>query len=341
MAGLSYPFDDGPGSTITEDQWSFMMRDGIGTGVHEADPSSAPKGNGLEVFSLEEVGIVRVRAGRATINGFHYQQSGTEVIAVTANANATLSRIDAVVLRLDLETNVIALEAKQGVPASSPVPPALDANEMLLGTYRVRPSTSTVLSDEVEDGRVFVGRRLQLAHRGFVGNPGDMGYDDFAARWYGVTDEGFIEYFALTDEITAHTGAVDPHPQYTTLSEVSEIATTSNLTLSPLVTANAAYCRAINFPGGHRLVHLYFYGNYGGTDNPGNFTLFTIQNPSYRPSVTFRVAGHQYEFANSTDDIPLVVRINTTGDVSAGGDTFLMGGAQILLNTMWWVGSGV
>lgn len=341
MAGFSYPFDDGPGASITEDQWSHMMRDAVGTGVHETNPSSAPLGNGLEVFSIEEPGIVRVRPGRATIDGFHYQQSGTEILAVAQNAHATQSRIDMVLLRLDLDTNEIALEVRQGANASSPVPPTVGVNELALATFRVRPNTSTILAEEVEDERVFIGRRVQLAHRAHVGNTGDIGYDSFGGRWYGVRPDGIPEAFSHRSELDAHIAAADPHPQYMTLPESTPTVITSTVTASPLVTIHATYHRALMFPGGFGIAHLYLFATFNGADNPGAFTLATISNPALRPNFSFRIVGHQWKFANSTDDWPLVGIINPTGSIQAGESPYLMGEARLLFNLTYFLGPGV
>ena len=53
------------------------------------------------------------------------------------------------------------------------------------------------------------------------------------------------------------------------------------------------------------------------------------------PSYNVRIAGHQWIFANSTDDIPLIARVATDGKVYAGGVTWLTGNAFILFNTTW------
>ena len=344
MAGFSYPFDSGPGSTVTEDQWSYLMRDAVGTGVHEAGKTPGPLGTELKVTSLGEGGIVYLAGGRATISGFHYQQSGSEVLTVTANSNPTLDRIDAVVLRLDLDTNTISIQTKLGSPASSPAPPAIATNELLLATYRVRKSSNLVLPNEVEDRRQFIGRRVGIVDNGLnsAQREGDIEYSPTANKFYGNVDNaGSREQFAYWSDLQAHVGAADPHPQYLTEAEGFSSVSSGVITPSPTMTTFATYHRAINLPGGFKVVMFYYYGQFNGADNPGVFTIFTMSTPELRPNFSFRYAGHQYKFTNSSDDIPLVVTVNPSGSVVAGGDTWLLGGAFVLVNGMYFKGTGL
>jgi hypothetical protein len=338
MAGLSYPFDSGPGSTITEDQWSYLVKDSLGDGVHEDD--NAPYSGELEVFTTAEPGIINIRAGRASIDGFHYQQSGDDIIAVTANANVTLDRMDAVVLRLDLSTDAITVETKLGVPASSPSPPAIDSNEMVLALFVVPKNSSTVL--DVTDMRTYVGRRMLVSRSSNpVGRQGDLIYFPDSDRWSGVRAGAVPTPLAFEEEIDDHVAASDPHPQYMTQAETNSTVTTGSLSFSPSVTPHASYCRAINLPGGFSIVNIYVYGTFNGADNEGAFTLCTISTTALRPNFLFRFVGHQWEFSNSTDDIPLVVGVNTDGAISSTGQTWLMGGSRILFNVTYFKGPGV
>jgi hypothetical protein len=337
MAGNSYPFDDGPGSTISEDQWSYLMRDAVGTGVHEGASVPGPQGAELEVFSLAEPGIVYVRSGRATISGFHYQQSGTETLAVTANANPSQSRIDAVVLRLDVDTNAIVLEIKLGTPSGTPVPPSLASNEMLLATIRVRPSTNSVLVNEVTDGRLFIGRRLQIVDVGGIGREGDIQYSPTLDTFFGVVDGGDKKQLAYYSDLTDHTAAANPHPQYAQTSGFS--VTTGSLTPSPLVSTFAAYCRSLNFPGGFSLVKVYAYAHFNGTSSDDTL-LYTISSTALRPSVSLRFAGNQWRVSNSTDDYPFVIRIDPDGSIR-GDQTWMVGDNNFVFNVDFLRGPGL
>lgn len=340
MTGLSYPFDSGPGASITEDQWSHLMRDAVGTGVHEAGTTPGPNGSELKVFSLAEVGLVHLNPGRATLDGFHYQQGGAEVLTVTANANVTQDRIDAVVLRLDLTTNAITIVTKLGVPDNTPVSPAISSNELLLATYRVRKNSNTVLTNEVTDKRVFVGRRITVTDMGGTGREGDIQYTPTLDKWLGVVGGGFTEAFAFNSDITAHAGASDPHPQYLTAAEGNVTATTSTLTADPNVTTYTAYCRSLNLPGGYKIVNLSVYGHFDATNNQSSYIIYTIDDPNLRPNFSHRIPGHQWKFTNSSDDYPLIVRVDPSGQIRTDV-TQLMGDTNFLFHCTYFRGTGV
>lgn len=337
MAGLSYPFDAGPGSTITEDQWSYLVKDSLGNGVHE--DANAPYSGELETFTIAEPGIVRLRAGRATINGFHYQQGGEEVVVVTANANVTMDRIDALVLRLDLATDAISPVVKLGVAATTPAPPAIDVNELPLATFTVPKNSSTVL--DVVDMRVFVGRRM-LIDKGDpnVGARGDLIYSYFSDRWSGMREDGFADQLAFKSEIDDHIAAVDPHPQYLTLAEGSEQVITSPFSNDPLFSTHGEYHRAIKLPGGRYINHFYYYGTFNGATNEGDYVIGTITDPLLRPTFAFLIPGHQWRFANAMGAYPLIVSIGNTGTVRTTS-TWLEGGAHILVSATYFSGPGV
>lgn len=341
MSGLSYPFDSGPGATITEDQWSYLMKDAVGTGVHEVGTYPGPLDNQLQVFTLVEPGLLHVNPGRASINGFHYQQSGADVLTVTANPNVTQDRIDAAVLRLDLTTNGITLEAKLGSPSSSPVPPAISANELLLATFRVRSNSSSVVSGEVDDKRSFIGRRITVSDQGGTGRMGDIRYSPTLDSWSGVVEGGFTKSFAFTSDILDHTAAADPHPQYMTAAETNTTASTGTLSADPLMSTFASYHRCLNLPGGFKIVMFYYYGQFNGADQASAFTMFTMSDASMRPNFNLRYVGHQWKFSNSTDDIPLIVTVEASGAVKAGAETWLMGSAKVLVTGTYFKGTGV
>lgn len=339
MAGSSYPFDDGPGATITEDQWSYLMRDAVGTGVHEANTAPGPEGQELKVFSLAEPGLIYVRPGRASSSGFHYQQGAIETIAVAANASATQDRIDLMVLRLDLTTNTIALETKLGTPSDTPVAPSLAATEMSLASFRVRKSSNTVLANEVTDLRSFIGRRMTVTNLGNTGREGDIQYVPFFESWQGVVPGGFSKDFAFAEDLTDHAAASDPHPNYARDSDFT--GSTVSITAASLITLNLNYGRSINLPGGFKLIHLNLYGTFNGATDQGGYTLGQIDSSAYWPSFSHFYSANQWKFQNSTDDIPLIVRVDPTGQIVADNDTFLMGASRFAISAFYFKGTGV
>ena len=343
MAGFSYPFDDGPGSTITEDQWSHLMMDAVGTGVHEVGEPPGPKSNELRVFSLAEPGLIYVYGGRATIQGFHYHQSGTETITVTANSNPTQDRIDAIVLRLDLATNAITLETKPGSPADNPVPPAITASELVLATFRVRKNSSLVLANEVTDRRKWVGRRMGVGIASDF-REGDVYYSPNAERWFGIDPVGSPKGLAFTSELQDHVNASDPHPQYLTSSEGNAAYNVTggsvDLSFDPLWENIGYTWRKLNLPGGYGIVNFYIWTKYTGVTTDESPRIGTLTNPSYYPNYTHIYVAHQWIYSNSTDDIPMLVAVNADGTVQAR-NLRVMGGAFLNVGGTYFTGPGV
>ncbi|GAA2665182.1 hypothetical protein [Nonomuraea recticatena] len=250
MAGESFPFDGGPGSAITETQWSQLVRDSTGNGVHAAGPWTSD----LRVSTLVENNTVWLSPGRATLNGFHYNLGAQSSIFVEGNT-ALQDRIDALVLRLDLSANEIQPVVRTGQPASSPVPPAVDSStELLLATWRVRGSTSRVETGDLFDGRSFIGRRL-LVSEALSAVQGDITYRPSDQTWHGTaasSTKQLADTALIASAVSAHTSATDPHTQYLTeargnnrYAPVSHThpaqVSYAQLTASTGFTANGAY----------------------------------------------------------------------------------------------------
>ncbi len=89
----------------------------IGNGVY---PNP---GNNLAVTVAGGMNI-SVAAGKAWINGYYYENTGTLNISID-EADGVLKRIDRIVLRLDHLNRQIVLSVLKGTPASSPVAPIL------------------------------------------------------------------------------------------------------------------------------------------------------------------------------------------------------------------------
>lgn len=95
--------------------------------------------------------------GSAYIEGFMYRN--TEAITfLHEDADATNPRIDRIILRLDRNVNVRAINAmiKKGTPATNPQPPALTRNDVVyeisLAQVRVNAGATTIAS--IKDERL-------------------------------------------------------------------------------------------------------------------------------------------------------------------------------------------
>lgn len=338
MAGSSYPFDDGPGSTITEDQWSFLMRDAVGNGVHEG--LAGGSGPGLEsldlrVTSLEEPGTLHLRRGRATISGFHYYQATDDVIAFNANTDPNNDRIDAVSLVLDLTANEISVVVKQGTPASTPAAPALEgSHELRLAEFRVRRNANVVLSNEVTDRRSFIGRRVGFGSgMPNTAREGDITYVPQLESWLLYKADGGSTAISTAEDLATHRDSTNPHPNLLSASFFS-------ITPDSLVGNIAVATRALNLPGGFKLVNLYWYAKFQGATDQSGYILGVIDDAPYRPPVTLRFPGQQFRGVNETAEYPFVARIDPDGTIRCS-DTRLMGNAWFIFNAMYFVGPGL
>jgi hypothetical protein len=157
MADTIGPFD---GSQWAEAQWARHAALWSPSGVYGLTPPSSTSTGDLP---LTVSGLsVGVGAGRAWAYGFGFERSGAAVMqAVTANTNASFSRIDRLVLRRDLASHTITVQVLTGTPAASPVAPSLarvetGSWETPLFSFSVPPNSGTTLT-ALTDERMWVG----------------------------------------------------------------------------------------------------------------------------------------------------------------------------------------
>lgn len=221
MAEVSYPFDGGSGSLITEQQWSNMSALWQDNGVVAVGPSSMS----LKVTTLNQVGIVYVETGEANLLGFHYENGSQLAVGVPPNTTS-LTRIDLVVLKLDKDTNTVRVAYKTGTAASSPVPPSLvtagGVYEIPLAQIQLGPSATQVPNTEPQlvDKRSFVGKRIRTMEDVSSLPEGAIGYKPSNGKFYGknstvATELGAppdLSAYATTAALTSHlhTGIYSP-----------------------------------------------------------------------------------------------------------------------------------
>lgn len=188
-----YPFDAGAGSTVAESQWQKFARRFVRTGVLVGYL------NTLAVSASGSAMQVTLASGGAWIEGFYYENDAPLVVPVSP-ADASNARIDRIVIRLDRTANTIAAAVLQGVPASSPVAPALTQTDSLyelpVATVTVPAAVGVVQNSNVADARVFAVD-IKSHHEATDPHP----------------------QYATDADLTAHVAATDPHPQYLTATE--------------------------------------------------------------------------------------------------------------------------
>lgn len=129
---------------------------------------SALIGNGI-VFLGDHLKInidyrmdISVNTGRAWINGYHYKNKDTVKIMTLQPADDSYTRIDRIVLRLDLREQIgsrkITAEIKTGTPGAEPEPPALQRDneiwELGLADITINPGVKEVLQSNILDLRM-------------------------------------------------------------------------------------------------------------------------------------------------------------------------------------------
>lgn len=121
-----------PDRTYKAEEFAKYFGSFIGNGVFP-NPST-----GLQVVSIDNNMTVRVKLGKAWINGYYYENTDDLILSID-NADGVLKRIDRVVVRLDYINREITCKIKKGTFASSPVVPVLqrDANIYELGIAEV------------------------------------------------------------------------------------------------------------------------------------------------------------------------------------------------------------
>lgn len=125
----------------------------VGTGVFFG-------GNFLKVEPFGGNMDIQILEGKGFVNGYYYANKDAPKVITLEPAHLTLSRIDRVVLRLDLreEKRVVSAEVVTGTPANSPKAPALRRDnavyELSLATVRVNASVTEIRVSNITDTRL-------------------------------------------------------------------------------------------------------------------------------------------------------------------------------------------
>lgn len=112
-------------------------------------------GGKLEVVVNNGMSII-IKSGVAWINGYRYENDSNLSITLDS-ADGTQSRIDSIVVRLDITNREIKTHVKKGVLSTSPVTPAITRNndiyELQLATVRVNANTAVLTQSMISDTR--------------------------------------------------------------------------------------------------------------------------------------------------------------------------------------------
>lgn len=145
------PFDSGIGKVNNEAQLRELFRGMADNGV---DFGFA---NGFSVYGDSSGRQVKVRTGRAWVDGHYGESTSEKTIPLTTNTSGN-PRIDRIVLRVSPTENKISIEVVVGTPAATPSAPALTQSptgvyEITLAQVAIANGYSTVAAGDVTDER--------------------------------------------------------------------------------------------------------------------------------------------------------------------------------------------
>lgn len=223
----AYPFSEGPGEFVTEEDWAEMTKGFQDNGVY-----GHPGTNELTVQPGTEPGTIQVNAGDAQVGGFHYRLTAPKILNTVANGGGS-DRWDVVALDLDRTAKTITPVILTGTAVTE-----IGEDRVPLGLWR-QPPASEITPDywgEAVDARWFIGARVRPyletaippARPGaLIFNPEDptpgsvyLGKLDasnnpYWAPWYPIASER-MESFEVsngTDQTTRSTSWVPGNPQ--------------------------------------------------------------------------------------------------------------------------------
>jgi len=204
MVKVAYPLASS--QVKTPQDWSNMAQNWIGTGVIKG------KLNELSVYGDSTGMQIKCKSGQAFLQG-HFFQSDAEVILPIATANATNPRIDRIIIRLDYTSDSIDFAVLQGIPAVSPVTPALTQNstrwEISLAQVYMGANVSTIAAGNITDERIFTGN-LSTAWAPLTLQNGwvNEGSGNFGNASYRINKNGNLELKGRIKNGTNTTGTV-------------------------------------------------------------------------------------------------------------------------------------
>jgi hypothetical protein len=163
----------------TPDLWVKSARNWLATGIIKTYL------NELQVYADSTGMQVKVKSGAANVQGIYFDSDAEEILAISA-ANASNPRIDRIIVRLDLLADSIDLAVLQGVPAVSPVAPALTQNntrwEISLSQVYVGANVSTIAAGNITDERYFV-KNANVTQENWTDAVLLNGWVNFATDW--------------------------------------------------------------------------------------------------------------------------------------------------------------
>ncbi len=112
--------------------------------------------NGCQVLASNDAMSVNIKSGSANINGYRYDNDSLKQLTVE-NADGVLSRIDNVVIRLDLTNRLISAQIIKGAFAENPIAPILVRTstiyDLRIAKISIPAGTTEITQDLITDTR--------------------------------------------------------------------------------------------------------------------------------------------------------------------------------------------
>ena len=136
--------------TYKAEDWAEYFASFIGNGIFPV-PST-----GLQVVAGSGMNVT-VRAGKAWINGYFYQNTGDLTVQL-ATADGQLNRIDRIVVQWNLTNRTISTKVKSSGFSASPSAPAVqrdaDIYELVLADVFVAAGVTAIMQSRITDQRL-------------------------------------------------------------------------------------------------------------------------------------------------------------------------------------------
>lgn len=136
--------------TYKAEDWAEYFASFIGNGIFPV-PST-----GLQVVAGSGMNVT-VRAGKAWINGYFYQNTGDLTVQL-ATADGQLKRIDRIVVQWNLTNRTISTKVKSSGFSASPTAPAVqrdaDIFELVLADVTVAAGVTSITQSAITDQRL-------------------------------------------------------------------------------------------------------------------------------------------------------------------------------------------
>lgn len=209
MAETYGPFVTGSGSSFSETQWREFFGNIVSPGVVKNGLVNGVTGGDLGVSSTGGM-TVGVGTGLACAYGFFYENDSSLSLTLSGS-DATLNRIDYIVIQLLFTSRTIGATIVTGTLASSPVAPTLTQTsttwQIPLATVYVGHGVSSVNSGNITDMRAYTGAIAPKTQGSGSGLNADM-VDSLHASSF-VLGSGSSQHLVILNRAPTNSDGVD------------------------------------------------------------------------------------------------------------------------------------